>query len=163
MPFKTQQFEFFLFRVGVFFVSTLSKSVPGYLSSTAGARWPDLLPPPRPLTSRKERAINRGRRATLLQATHMHTHSYAYNRIFLPASLCTCKAVSRPHPPPPPLCRGHLKYPRCKQSRLQNQTLFLQRPAVHKGQTRTFLLRRPALQGKSTSHILMRNGPFLFS
>lgn len=102
MPFKTQQFEFFLFRVGVFFVSTLSKSVPGYLSSTAGARWPDLLPPPRPLTSRKERAINRGRRATLLQATHMHTHSYAYNRIFLPASLCTCKAVSRPHPPTTP-------------------------------------------------------------
>lgn len=95
----------------------------------------------------------------VFSATHMTTHSYAYNRIFLPVSLCTCKAVSTPHPS----CRGHLKYPRCKQSRLQNQTRFLQRPVVHKGQTRTFLLRRPALQGKSTSHILMRKRPFLFS
>lgn len=77
------------------------------LSSKAGARWPDLLPPPRPLTSRKERATNRGRRPALLQATHMPTHSYAYNRIFLPAPLCTCKAVSRPppHPPTPTLQR----------------------------------------------------------
>lgn len=29
----------------------------------------------------------------------MHTHSYAYNRIFLPVSLCTCKAVSSPSAP----------------------------------------------------------------
>lgn len=105
VPLKPQQFQFFLFKIGFFFVSTLFKSAPGYLSWMAGARWPDLLPPPRPLTSKKERAINRGRRATLLPATHMHTHSYAYNRSFLPASLCTCKAVSRPPPQPPTLQR----------------------------------------------------------